>query len=75
MANIAPSTGQDAVLMNKLGEYIDKYPGIDQKVLLEAAKSDLGMDTKYEQVPQYMNYGQAALPPDYSEYYGNQEQG
>ena len=75
MANIAPTTGQEAVLMTKLGEYIDKYPGVDQKVLLEAAKSDLGMDTKYEQVPQYMNYGQATLPPDYSEYYGNQEQG
>jgi hypothetical protein len=75
MANIAPTTGQEAVLMSKLAEYVEKYPALDQKVLLEAAKSDLGMDTKYEPVPQYMNYGQATLPPDYSDYYGNQQGG
>ena len=69
-AVITPTTGQEEVLMSRLSTYVDKYPNMDQRVLLEAAKSDLGMDTKYSPVPQYMNYSNAAtLPPDYSEYY------
>lgn len=69
-AIISPTTGQEEVLMSRLAQYAEKYPNMDQRVLLDAAKSDLGMDTKYSPVPQYMNYSNAAtLPPDYSEYY------
>jgi hypothetical protein len=58
-------SGNQSALMDRLNEYVTKYPNFDQKVLLEAAKSDLGMDTKYEAVPQNMNYGQSAFPPNY----------
>jgi tRNA A37 threonylcarbamoyltransferase TsaD len=64
-ANINPMSGNQSALMDRLNEYVTKYPNFDQKVLLEAAKSDLGMDTKYEAVPQNMNYGQSAFPPNY----------
>lgn len=47
-------------MMDKVAEYKNLYPHIDDSVILQAVKGEMGMQ---EQYPSYLNYGSAAAMP------------
>jgi hypothetical protein len=50
---------QTKTMMDRVAEYKNLYPHIEDSVILQAVKGEMGMQ---EQYPSHLNYGSAAMP-------------